>query len=198
MIGQKRAFSPRVVEKLCCVLVLASTAFLSSCTPGQDALATINYQESSVCTANGGNDPNAPDTQIILVFEITSINNEGSNAVPFTFNPKLLYLRGDISDDYAATSPAGSSGLSLSGPDAPFGYAQTKTVAAGSVSTVNAGVVVTDTTTANSPSITDANATNFTLLYATPAGSEGVLLVKTNNDATRYPTVDTWGCPHYI
>jgi len=196
MTRQKRMFSARVAQGLGCVLVLASTALVSACTPGQDALATINYQEVSACTANGGNDPNAPDTQIILVFEITSITNEGSNAVPFTFNPKLLYIRGDNGDDYAATSQAGSSGLSLAG--APFGFARTQTVAAGSALTVNAGVVVTDTATPNSSSIADANTTNFTLLYATPAGSEGVLLVKTNNDAARYPTVNTWGCPHYL
>jgi hypothetical protein len=44
----------------------------------------------------------------------------------------------------------------------------------------------------------DRNTTNFLLQYATPSGSEGVLLVKTNSSTARYPTVQSWGCPHYL
>lgn len=179
-----------------CALVLASTALLTSCKNGPVPLATINYTEMSVCAANGGNQPDAPDTQIILVFEITSISNTDADAIPFTFNPNLLYLNGDNGDDYAATDQSAASGLSLTG--APFGFARAQTVPAGSTATVNAGVVVTDTVTPDSASMNDRNTTDFMLLYATPSDSEGVLLVKTNDGAARYPTVGSWGCPHYL
>lgn len=194
MTRLKRVFPGWARAGLCFVLALASTVLLSSCTPV--ALATVNYTEVSVCTANGGNNPDAPDTLIILVFEITSISNTDSNATSFTFEPNLLYVNGDNGHDYAATSEATASGLNLSG--APFGFARTQTVSAGSTASVNAGVVVTVTVAPNSSSINDANTTNYTLLYATPAGSEGVIPVKTNNNAARYPTVQSWGCPHYL
>jgi hypothetical protein len=42
------------------------------------------------------------------------------------------------------------------------------------------------------------NTTDFRLLYATPAGSEGVVLVKTNGNASSYPTIKSWGCPNNL
>jgi hypothetical protein len=195
MTTLKGAFRGRVPVSLC-ALVLASTALLTSCKDGPVPLATVNYAEMSVCAANGGNQPDAPDTLIILVFEITSISNTDAGASSFTFNPNLLYLSGDNGDDYAATNESAASGLSLTG--APFGFARTRTVPAGSTATVNAGVVVTDTVAANSSTMNDRNTSDFQLLYATPSGAEGVLLVKTNDSAAKYPTISSWGCPHYL
>jgi hypothetical protein len=191
-------FPGRALGSLCCAVVLASTALLSSCKAGPVPLATIDYAEVSVCAGNSASEPDAPSNLIILVFEITSISNTDSSATSFTFNPSLLYLNGDNGHDSAATNgnQPGASGLSLSG--APFRFAQTLTVAASATTAVNAGVVVTDTVTPNSPGMSGRNTTNFLLLYATASGSEGVLLVKTNNSATRYPTNTTWGCPHYL
>jgi hypothetical protein len=193
-----RVFPGRMLGRLACAAALASTALVSSCKAGPVPLATIDYAEVSVCAGNSASQPDAPSNLIILVFEITSISNTDSGATSFTFNPSLLYLNGDNGHDSAATNQnqPGASGLSLTG--APFGFARTLTVAAGATTTVNAGVVVTDTVTANSPGLNGRNTTNFLLLYATAGGSEGVLLVKTNNSAARYPTVRSWGCPNYL
>jgi hypothetical protein len=180
----------------CGALALAGTALLAACTNGPVPAATITYTEASVCTANGGNDPNAPDTLVILVFEITSIGNTSSGATSFTFHPDLLYVSGDNGDDYAATNQSAASGLALAG--APFHFAQTLTVAAGTTKTVNAGVVVTDIVAAGAYDITHSSTIDFHLLYATPSGSEGVLLVKANEGAVKYPTNSDWGCPHYL
>jgi hypothetical protein len=195
MTRLQRVFHGRVLGSMCCVLALASTALLSSCTSGPVPLATINYTEASVCADNGGS-PNTPENLIILVFEITSISNTASNAPAFTFDPNLLYVLGQNGHDYAATSQTAASGLSLTG--APFGFARTQTVPARATATVNAGVVATDTVDPNSSDISNKNTIDFHLLYSPPAGSEGVVLVKTNEGATRYPTVGSWGCPHNL
>ncbi len=212
MTRQKRVFSRRAVETLCCVLGLASVALVSSCTSGPPPTATINYKEVSVC--GGSTDGTVPNL-VVLVFEITSISNEGSNAVTFNFNPQLLYMKADDPDpklnsggvDHASTSEQGnpgslpggsklnpgSTGLTLS--RAPFGgYAREQTVAAGSTVTVNAGVVVLEVVTPGGPAIPADNTTDFHLLYAPPSGSEGVLLLKANGSVTDSPAVESWGC----
>ena len=218
MTRQKRVFSRRAVETLCCVLGLASVALVSSCTSGPPPTATVNYKEVSVCGGTTG-DGESPFNLVILVFEITSISNEGSNAVTFNFNPQLLVMRADEPDpnlnsggvDHASTSEQGnpgslpggsglnpgSAGLSLS--RAPFGgFAREQTVAAGSTVTVNAGVVVLEVVTPGGPAFAAKNTTDFHLLYATPSGSEGVLLLKANGSVTDSPAVESWGCQHFI
>jgi hypothetical protein len=113
-------------------------------------------------------------------------------------NPNQYDTHVDHGREYAATnrSAPGASDLSLNG--APFGYAQAKTVPAGSTMPVNAGVVVTETVDdPGGPEIQAANTTDFHLFYSPPAGSEGALLVKTNGNATHYPTFGDWGCPKY-
>ena len=190
----KRMLRGPAAGDLICFLALASTVLLSSCTPQQVPLAVINYSEMSVCATNNAN--GGPIDRIVLVFEITSVSNTDANAVPFSFDPSLLYVSGGNGDDYAQTSPGDPSGLSLVG--APFGFAQTQPVPAGSTTTVNGGVAVTDITGVNSPDLNDLNTIDFRLLYATPAGSEGVVLVKTNANAASYPTVKSWGCPNNL
>jgi hypothetical protein len=194
MTTLKRVLPGRVAGSLAGFLALAGTALLSSCTPQQDSLAVINYSEMSVCATNNAN--GGPIDRIVLVFEITGISNKDANAVSFNFDPSQLYVSGGNGNDYAQTSPGDPSGLSLAG--APFGFAHTGAVPAGSTTTVNGGVAVTDITGVNSPDLTNMNTTDFRLLYATPAGSEGVVLVKANGNASGYPTVKSWGCPNNL
>jgi hypothetical protein len=191
----KRISSGRLRGAMC-GLMLVSAVLLSSCGPGPLPLALLNYTEASVCNANGGNEPNAPDTLVILVFEITSISNTSSNAETFTFHPALLFIAGDNGDDHATPTPGASSGVSLNG--APFPLAQTLTVPAGSTKTVNAGVIVTDTVAAGTYDIVHSNLIDFHLSYSTPPGTEGVLPVKLNENVATYPTNRDWGCPHYL
>ena len=61
---------------------------------------------------------------------------------------------------------------------------------------MNAGVVVIDTVDPGGSDIQNANTIDFELRYSPPAGTEGALPVKTNANATSYPTEDGWGCPH--
>src|SRR5579859_2909303 len=146
MTRHRRMFPGHGVARVCGILALMSMAF-SSCTPGSLVLATISYQEVSVCASNLG-DPANPPAAIFLIFEITSINNQESNAKPFYFNPQLLYLKGENGVDYAATSEPGTRGVDLVGT--PFRFAQTQTVTAGSTFSLKAGaVVVTDTVAPN-------------------------------------------------
>jgi hypothetical protein len=187
MISLKRVVRGRALGSLCCVLALAGSALLSSCAPGP-ALATIAYGEASVCGANVGFHQNEPDSQVILVFVIISITNTGSNATSFAFKPNLLYLRSDNGDnDYAGTTHG------LSAASVPYGFAQPQTVPAGATHSGYAAVVVADTAP-NGSSISGWGTNNFQLYYATPAGTEGVLMVKKNSNAARYPT-RAWGCP---
>jgi hypothetical protein len=217
MTRQKRVFSGRAVKTLCCVIALVSAAFVSGCGPGPGpADATVNYKEVSVCPGtSSGSDGFA--NAVILVFEITSISNEGSNAGTFNFNPKLLYMNADDSDlnaggvDHAGTSEQadpgsfpgngrlnpGSAGLGLA--RAPFGgFAREQTVAGGSTVTVNAGVVVIEVDTHNGPAMAEMNTTDYHLLYAAPSGSEGVLLMKANGSMTDSQAVAAWGCQHFV
>lgn len=188
VIRPKWALGRRKLGSPCGVLGLVSMALLSSCTPGPNAIATINYREVSVCTDN--NDTAGSDFLIVLVFEITSIDNTGSNASSFAFNPNLLYVNGQNGHDFAATSygAPGDQGISLNG--APFGFAQPQTVPAGSTVPVNAGVVVTDTVDAGGSDIRNANTIDFHLLYSSADGTEGALPVKT--EQAKYPTVNSW------
>jgi hypothetical protein len=195
MLRLKRAFRGRTLGSLCGVLGLVSTALLSSCTSQPAPSATINYKEVSVCTGDNGGA--GPDFQILLVFEITSISNMRSNATSFDFKPDVLYVNGQNGYDYAKAScpgPDNSNPLKLA--TAPFGFAHAQTVPAGSTAPVNSGVVVIDTVDPGGSDISNANTIDFHLLYSPQAGTEGALLVKT--EQTSYPTVHSWGCPSYL
>ncbi len=157
------------------------TTFLSvtGCNNPTNDLVTIHYKQLGSCNGfnNGGGVTSAGPNRAYATFRISTVENNGSSARDFNFDPNRIYID---------QSPRAftSTHLNLSQFN-PF-YAVARLVSKGSTETINGAVIaVVSTSTADGAS--EANKTSYQLLYDTPTGGQGVVLVKDNSSQTTWP-----------
>lgn len=158
---------------------------LTAC-PNPNGTVSISYHQTGACNGGQGQsgDPStfysAGSNQAFVVFGIERIDNS-SGAVPFSFDPRKLFVNSTVRDfvdpnlmiyrwvlgpfaSVPTSVPAGSN----------FGYA---------VSGQNALVVQTT----NPDGSTEANMTPYSLLYNASASDPGVIMIKTDPSQTSWP-----------
>jgi hypothetical protein len=163
-------------------LALSFGVAFSNCnsTPSND-IVTINYEQIGAC--NGFNSASgltsAGPKAAFVVFRVSSIENKGSAARDFTFDPNLLFINGSSPRAYASTR------LNLAQIN-PFA-AKSRFVAKGTTETLN-GAVIAVASTAAVDGASEANNTSYFLAYETPSGGQGVVLVKKDPSRTSWPS----------
>lgn len=155
---------------------------LSSCsgTPTNN-IVTINYEQVGAC--NGFNSASGLTTAgpkaAYVIFRVSSIENKGSTAQDFTFDPNRLFINGSSPRAFASTH------LNLAQIN-PF-VATSRFVAKGTTETLNGAVIAVASTVA-SDGASEANNTSYFLDYDTPPGGQGVALAKKDPGRTSWPS----------
>jgi hypothetical protein len=154
-------------------LALAALVFVGTtaetCSSPVGALATIKYEQVGGC--QGAGHTFAGTGAAFIVFRIDSIDNTASGSRDFDFDPNKLYLGSDPRADVKTTY-----GVSLGNPFVTYGQLVAAGSRASSIGDVFAIVA--------GPTISGNRIEKFTLYYATPAGTEGVLLSDQGHDTT--------------
>lgn len=174
------------------VLVLIASLLAigwNSCnsTPTNDVV-TIRYQQLGACNGfnNGSGVTSVGPKHAYVAFKISTIENKDSGARDFNFDPNRLYID---QTPRAFTSTQ----LNLAQLN-PF-YATSRFVAKGTTETLN-GAVIAVVSTVATDGASEANKTSYFLLYDSPAGGQGVTLVKANPSQTTWP--NTPDCTNII
>ena len=163
-------------------LALSLGLAFSSCpgTPSNN-IVTINYEQVGAC--NGFNSASgftsAGPKAAYVIFRVSSIENKGSAAVDFTFDPNRLFINGSSPRAFASTH------LNLAQIN-PFA-ATSRFVAKGTTETLNGAVIAVASTAANDGA-SEANNTSYFLVYDTPSGGQGVALAKKDPSRTSWPS----------
>jgi hypothetical protein len=161
-------------------LALILGVAFSSCPPANNTV-NINYEQVGAC--NGFNSASGHTTAgpkaAYVIFRVSSIENKGSGAMDFTFDPNLLFLNGTSPRAFASTH------LNLAQIN-PFA-AKSRFVAKGTTETLN-GAVIAVASTAAIDGASEANNTSYFLAYETPSGGQGVTLTKKDPSRTSWPS----------
>jgi hypothetical protein len=160
-------------------LVLAAGLMATGCNNPSNDLVTIHYKQLGSCNGfnNGSGATSAGPKAAYATFRLSTIDNKDTAARDFNFDPNRIYID---QSPRAFTSTQ----LNLSQFN-PF-YAKASLVPLGTTTTVN-GAVIAVVSTSAADGASEANKTAYTLLYDTPAGSQGVILVKDNSTQTTWP-----------
>jgi len=162
------------------LLFSASSLFAAGCT-GHDEV-TINYEQIGACNGfnNGSGATSAGPKAAYVVFRISTIANTDTQARTFDFDPNRLFIN---VQPRAYTSTQ----LNLAQLN-PF-YATSRTVAAGATEALNGAVIAVVPTVAENGA-SEANNTNYFLLYDGVSGTQGIVLVKANPQQTSWPQIE--------
>ena len=157
-------------------LVAAMALVASACDKPITDLVTIHYRQIGACNgfAHDGVLTSAGAGAAYVVFQVSSIENNGSGARDYTFDPAHLFVNTDPRAYADANTLATLNPFVTTGAFVP---AHTTRTQIGDV------VVIVPV----SGGATEANNTAFTLLYETPAGSQGAFAVKDNVTQTQWP-----------
>jgi hypothetical protein len=161
-------------------LVLAAALMATGCNNPTNDLVTIHYKQLGSCNGfnNGSGVTSAGPNRAYATFRISTVANKDSSARDFNFDPNRIYIN---------ESPRAftSTHLNLSQLN-PF-YATARFVSKGTTETIN-GAVIAVVSTAAADGASEANKTSYLPLYDTPAGGQGVVLVKDNSTQTTWPS----------
>ncbi|MEK6262483.1 MAG: hypothetical protein AABP62_28120 [Planctomycetota bacterium] len=172
-----------------CSLSLLAGLLLTGCPPGgtQDVI-TITYDQVGACngyeqtSGPGGSGPhqavNAGPNAAFVAFRIVSFDNSKSSK-DFNFDPDRLFI--NLSERHFMDS-----NLSLARDLGVFTAAPT-TIPKGKIMGNN-GITVTTVPTNSANGASEANNTNYFLLYDSPSG--GVVLVKGDPNRVTWPQTD--------
>jgi hypothetical protein len=163
-------------------LVLGFGVALSNCngTPSQN-IVTINYEQVGACNGfnNGSGVTSVGPKAAYVIFRISSIDNKGSAAQDFNFDPNRLFVSGTSPQAFASTT------LNLAKIN-PFAV-KSRFVAKGTTETLNGAAIAVVSTAANDGA-SEANNSSYTLAYEIPSGGQGVVLVKKDPSRTSWPS----------
>jgi hypothetical protein len=154
---------------------------MTACPPKTD-IVTIRYDQVGACNGftDGVNLVSAGPKAAYVVFRVTTIENQDSGARDFNFDPNRVYIN---------TSPRAytSTRLNLAQMN-PF-YAVSRLVAKGTTAPSVVGAVIAIVPTVATDGAQEASKTSFFLLYDSPAGGQGVVLVKNDPNRTVWPYI---------
>ncbi|HEY0512966.1 MAG TPA: hypothetical protein VGH73_13740 [Thermoanaerobaculia bacterium] len=161
-------------------LALAAGLMATGCNNPSNDTVTIHYKQLGSCNGfnNGGGVTSVGPNRAYATFRISTIENKDTAARDFNFDPNQIYID---------QSPRAftSTHLNLSQFN-PF-YATARLVPKGTTTAIN-GAVIAVVSTSAADGASEANKTSYMLLYNTPAGGQGVVLVKDNPSQTTWPS----------
>ena len=163
-------------------LLSVATVLLIACGNQANDIVTINYEQIGACNGfnNGDGITSAGTNAAYVAFRISDISNKDSAARDFNFDPDKVYVNPSTPRAYT------SSHLNLAQLN-PF-YATSRFVPKGTSSTLNGAVIAVVSTSTTPDPAKEANNTSYFLAYDTPAGDQGVLLVKKDPNRTSWPS----------
>ena len=163
-------------------LALAACLTTIGCDPknAPHDLVTIRYKQLGACNGfgNGTGATSAGPKAAYVAFRISTIENKDSAPRDFNFDPNRVYVN-------VTPRAFTSTQLNLAQFN-PF-YATARLVAKGTTETLN-GAVIGVVSTGAVDGASEANQTNYFLLYDTPAGGQGVVMARDNSSQTSYPS----------